>query len=123
MGWLDNPYRHTATEAEDFAYPPNGGRVKMAILGIALPLGLLAYAIQIWISGEAYWPGQRGSGITVTGDTARAMSVGYAFLSSLSHFRWFWGLVPHYLAFRIGTTISLIGFLGAVVASFYFLFR
>ncbi len=107
--------------AEDLAYPPEGGRVKQILLGIALPLGLIAYAIQIWISGEAYWP-SKGSGMTVTGDTARAMSVGYGFLSSFSHFRWFWGLVPHYLTFRIGTTISLLGILGAILASSYFLF-
>ena len=123
MGWFDNPYRHTASDIENLAYPPSGGRVKVIVLGLLLPLGVFAYALEIWVSGEAYWPGRRGSGTTVTGDTARAMSVGYAFLSLFSHFRWFWGLIPHYLAFRIGTTISLIGFLTAACASFYCLFR
>ena len=123
MGWLDNPYRHTATEAEDFAYPPNGGRGKLITLGIVLPIGLMIYAAHIWMTKEAYWPGRRSSGMTVTGDTALAMSVGYAFLSLFSHFRWFWGLVLHYLTFRMGTAISLLGFLGALGASFYFLFR
>lgn len=123
MGWLDNPYQRTVTDAEGLASPPNGGRVKRVVLGIALPLGLISYAIQIWLSGEAYWPGRGGSGMRVTGDAARAMSVGYTFLASFSHFRWFWGLVPHYLVFRVGTTISLLGFLGGLGASWYFLFR
>ncbi|MEY5012377.1 MAG: hypothetical protein RLY69_92 [Verrucomicrobiota bacterium] len=123
MGWLDNPYRHTATEAEDFACPPSGGRGKLITLGIVIPFGLMIYAANIWLTKEAYWPGRRSSGMTVTGDTALAMSVGYAFLSLFCHFRWFWGLVPHYLTFRIGTTISLIGFLGALGASFFFLFQ
>jgi len=52
-----------------------------------------------------------------------AMSVGYAFLGLFCHFRWFWGLVPHYLIFRMGTILSLLGILGAGGASFYFLFR
>lgn len=124
MRLLDNPYRHTATDIEDLAYPPNGGRGKLIALGIILPIGVLIYAAHIWITKEAYWPGGRGSsGMTVTGNTARATSVGYAFLSFFSHFRWFWGLIPHYLTFRIGTTISLIGFLAAFCCCFYFLFR
>lgn len=124
MGLLDNPYSQTADDTEGLANPPNGGRSKLIALGIVLPLGVLIYAAHIWITQEAYWPGGRGSsGMTVTGETARAMSVGYAFLSSFSHFRWFWGLVPHYPTFRIGTTISLLGFLAALGYSFYFLFR
>jgi hypothetical protein len=123
MGWLDNLNRHTATKAENFAYPPNGGRGKLITLGIILPIGVLIYAVHIWITKEAYWPGRHSSGMSVTGDTARAMSVGYTFLSLFCHFRWCWGLIPHYLAFRIGTTISLLGILGAFGASFYLLFR
>lgn len=123
MSWLDNSYRNDVTGMEDLSHPPSGGHLKLSILGIILPLGLIAYSLQIWISGEAYWPANQGSGMTVSGDTALAMSVAYAFLASFSHFRWFWGLLPHYLTFRIGTTISLIGILGSVVTSLVFLFR
>lgn len=123
MGWLDNPFRHTAAEAENFAYPPGGGRGKLIALGIILPVGILIHAGNIWITREAYWPGQHGSGMTVTGDAARAMGAGYAFLGLFCHFRWCWGLIPHYLTFRIGTTISLLGILGAFGASLHFLFR
>jgi hypothetical protein len=123
MGWFDHPYHRTASEAVDFSCPPNGGRAKLITFGVVLPIGIFIYAAHIWITKQAYWPARYSAGMTVTGDTSMAMSVGYAFLGLFCHFRWFWGLVPHYLIFRMGTILSLLGILGAGGASFYFLFR
>jgi hypothetical protein len=50
MGLLDNPYCQTAPVAEDLAYPPDGGRGKLIVLGIVLQIGVLVYASHIWIT-------------------------------------------------------------------------
>jgi hypothetical protein len=122
MNWSENPNRHTASDAEDLAYPPSGGRVKLVILGILLPLGVVYFGVQAWWSEEAIWFGNRGSDLVVRGATAKSLGVAYTSVGLFCHFRWFWGLLPVYRVFEVGTVLSLMGFLGALIAGVYHLF-
>jgi hypothetical protein len=122
MNWSENPNRHTASDAEDLAYPPSGGRVKLVILGIILPLGVVYFGVQAWWSEEAIWFGNRGSDLVVRGATAKSLGVAYTSVGLFCHFRWFWGLLPVYRVFEVGTVLSLMGFLGALIAGVYHLF-
>ena len=103
-------------DSEDFAYPPNGGRVKLILLGCLIP-GIIAwFAINAWLMKEAYWPGgRRGPGMTVRGEAAQAMAVMYLSVAGFFHFRWFWGLIQFDRVFQIGTVCSLLLFLAALI--------
>ena len=122
MKWFENPHRHTASEAEDLSYPPSGGWTKLVILGIVLPLIILYFGIQAWITEEAVWFGHRNSDIEVHGKTAKALGVVYSSVGLFCHFRWFWGLIPVYHVFEIGTVISLLGVLVGLGFGAYYLF-
>lgn len=123
MKWLGNPYRHTAREAEDFSYPPSGGRAKLVLLGIVLPAWILYYGVGAWISGHAIWFGNGNSDIEVQGATAKSLGFAYASIGLFCHFRWCWGLVPVYRVFHIGTVFSLLGILGGFGCAAFHAFR
>ncbi|MEY3895164.1 MAG: hypothetical protein RLZZ214_683 [Verrucomicrobiota bacterium] len=122
MKWLENPYRHTANEAEDFSYPPSGGRVKLVVLGILLPLVVAYFGVDAWITEEAVWFGRGNADMEVHGRTAKSLGVAYTSVGLFCHFRWFWGLLPVYRVFEVGTVISLLGFLGGLAFGVYYLF-
>jgi len=122
MKWFENPYRHTADEAEDLAYPPSGGWVKMVLLGIIVPVGIGYAGVQAWMTEEAVWFGRRGVDLVVRGRTARALGVVYGSVGLFCHFRWLWGLIPVYRVFEIGTMASLLGILGGIGFAVYYAF-
>jgi hypothetical protein len=100
---------------DDLAYPPNGGRVKLILLGCLVP-GIIAwFAINAWITQEAYWPSRRGSGMRLHGESAQAMAFVYLSVALFFHFRWFWGLLQAERVYLTGTVCSLMLFLGALI--------
>jgi hypothetical protein len=100
---------------EDLAYPPEGGRVKLILLGLVVP-GVIAYfAARAWVNQQAYWPGSRGSGMTVRGEAAQALAMAYMSIGAFMHFRWCWGLMSAHRTFQIGTVCSLLVFLGCLI--------
>jgi hypothetical protein len=101
-------------DAEDFAYPPTGGKFKLVLLGIIIPGFIAYYGVNAWIDEKAYWPGRRG-GVTVHGESARAMAVLYMSVASFVHSRWFWGLIQADRIFQIGMVSSLLIFLGSLI--------
>lgn len=123
MSWNPDMNRNTVDDIEDLAYPPNGGRVKLVVLGIIVPLIIAWFAGKAWISQEATWFGHRGSSMLVKGDTARALAVCEFAAAAFCHFRWFWGLLPAYRVFTYGTALSMILGLGGFGAACYFLCR
>lgn len=122
MNWLGNPYRHVADDAEELSHPPNGGRTKPVVLGVLLPLAIGFLAIRAWLRQEAIWFGEDAD-MPLVGPAARSMAVVYFSVALFCHFRWFWGLIPVYRIFEIGTVAALLGFLGGLgFATYYVLF-
>lgn len=123
MAWWERKYGDdTAHDAENFAYPPGGGPIKLVLLGILLPLGIAAFAASCWISEKAVWFGGRGGNMDISGPAARAMAVAYLGGALFCHFRWCWGLRGHYRVFEVGTVIALLTLLGGGITSFYHVF-
>ncbi len=122
MNWMGNPYRHTATGAEDLSYPPSGGMGKLILLGVILPLVIGYFAGKAWITEEAVWFGKGSSDLTVHGQAAKGLAVTYLSVGLFCHFRWCWGLIPVYRVFEIGTVLSLLGILGGLAYGAYQLF-
>lgn len=75
MGWNDNMNRNTVDDIEDLSYPPSGGRVKMILLGLLLPLMIGGYASKPRMGQEAVWLGRGGADMIVKGEAARALAV------------------------------------------------
>jgi len=122
MDWMGNPYRQTANEAEDLSNPPSGGRLKLILLGVVLPMVIGYFSVKAWVNEEAIWFGSRGHDMVVHGQTARALAVTYLSVGLFCHFRWCWGLIPVWRVFEIGTVVSLLGFLGGLGYAVYTLF-
>ncbi|MEM7009943.1 MAG: hypothetical protein AAF585_00545 [Verrucomicrobiota bacterium] len=121
FNWLKNPYRHAVSDAEDLSYPPSGGYTKLVVFGLIVPVIIWYFGIQAWITEEAFWFGQNGSGMNVFGRTAKALGLVYSCVGFFFHFRWFWGLLPIYSVYEIGTKLSLLGILGGLGYGAYFL--
>lgn len=118
MKLFENPLRHVVTEIDIISDPPAGGMVKLVLFGIALPLVIGYFGLNVWISQEARWIG-RGASMDVFGTEARALGFAYPSGALFCHFRWFWGLLPHGRVYAIGTTLSLIGFLSGLGYGMY----
>ena len=101
-------------DAEDIAYPPTGGKLKLIFLGIIIPGFIAYYGVNAWLIEEAYWPGRPG-GVTVHGESARAIAVLYLSVASFVHSRWFWGLIQADRVFQISMVSSLLIFLGSLI--------
>ena len=95
----------------------------MILLGILLPLVIGYFGVHAWLTEEAIWIGRGNSNMVVHGPTAKSLGMAYTSIGLFCHFRWFWGLLPVYRVFEIGTVISLLSFLGALCFGVYSLFK
>ena len=111
--------REAGPMAEDFAYPPSGGRLKLIALGFVIPLCLLITGLNIWVEQEMEWRG-RGGSITVYGNAARAFGCAWASAALFAHIRWFWGLRGYWAIFETGTKIALLLFIASFLAGVAF---
>ena len=98
----------------DLAYPPNrGGWIKMVLLGMILPLGLVGYAWNGFSNEAIWWPGDDSSGGAILkGENAKLLALCYFAGAAAAHFRWLWGLIPAYRVFIWGTTLSILLWIG-----------
>ena len=93
---------------ESLAYPPDsGGKLKMVLLGILLPLALGYYAGRGFMKEAMYFPGRNG-GETIHGIAARWLALCYFSAGAAAHFRWWWGRLSSYRIFTWGTTLAMI---------------
>jgi hypothetical protein len=121
MQWNHDYRDRNLDDAESLAHTPSGGRGKQVVLGIVLPVLVACYAARAWIVQEALWLGGRtGGSIVVQDETARAMAVCYLGIAIFCHARWFWGLVPAYKVFTVGTVVALALALSGCGAAFYY---
>jgi hypothetical protein len=111
---LPLPSRIMPFDTEDFDYPPTGSKFKQVVVGIIIPGFIVYYGVNVWIDEEAYLPG-RGGGVTIHGESARAMAVLYMSVASFVHSRWFWGMVHADKIYLVGMVGSLFIFLGSLI--------
>jgi hypothetical protein len=101
------PSKTAADDIEELAYPPDsGGKVKMALLGIILPIALACYAG--WgFAKESFYVPERGGEI-IHGTAAKWLALCHFGAAATAHFRWWWGLLPSYRIFTWGSTLAMI---------------
>jgi hypothetical protein len=106
-------------DIEDVYHPPSGGRVKLLLLGILFPAVITHFGMQAWITEESPWYYQPYSAYIEHGQSAKALGLTYMSIGLFAHARWFWGLLPFYPFYILGTMASFIGFSGGL---FWFTF-
>ena len=92
--WTNKQYRTGFDDAEDLAYPPSGGRVKMCLLGIGLALVPIGYGIHCLLTLHALLPGENGTDLDLYGSAAVALGLVFISVGGFLHAHWFWGLFP-----------------------------
>lgn len=73
--WTNKEHRTFSDDAEDLAYAPSGGCVKMWFLGAGLALVPVAYGIRCLQTGHARFFGSRGVHLDLEGSAAAALSI------------------------------------------------
>ena len=91
--WTNKEHRTAFDDAEDLAYPPSGGRIKMWLLGVGLAIVPIGYGIHCLHTGHALLFG-RNQNLDVTGSGAVAFAIAYIAVGIFIHAHWFWGLRP-----------------------------
>lgn len=94
--WTNKDLRTGFDEAEDLAYSPSGGPVKMWLLGVGLALFPIGYGIKCILAGQATLWGRYNSQLDVTGSSAVALATAYIAVGVFIHAHWFWGLLPKF---------------------------
>ena len=117
--WTNKEHRTVFDDAEDLAYPPSGGRIKMWLLGIGLALVPVGYGIYCLHSGHALLFG-RNANLDATGSSAVALAIAYIAVGIFIHAHWFWGLLPKFEAVScVLKFLAVIVFLGSFGYAIY----
>ena len=90
--WTNKDHRTAFDDAEDLAYPPTGGRIKMWLLGVGFALIPLGYGVHCLFTGHALFFGQDDSPLELVGSAADALALAYIAIGVFIHAHWFWGL-------------------------------
>ena len=96
--WTNKVHRTVFDDAEDLAYTPSGGRLKMWLCGVGVALIPLGYGAHCLRTGQARFFGEQDSHIDLHGSAAIALAIGVYI-----HAHWFWGLQPRFtvLSYRL----------------------
>ena len=93
--WTNKQHRSAFDDAEDLAYPPSGGRIKLWLLGVGLATIPIGYGVCCLKIGHAMLFGEN-SNLNVTGSGAFALGLSYIAIGLFMHAHWFWGLQPKF---------------------------
>jgi hypothetical protein len=92
--WTNKDHRSAFDDAEDLAYPPSGGRVKMWLLGVGLAALPIGYGMHCLVVRHALLLGDRETDLDLYGSAAVALGIAYLAVGIFIHAHWFWGLYP-----------------------------
>ena len=120
MGFWTNKVRRTALDdAEDLAYSPSGGRLKMWLLGVGFALIPLGYGVHCLFTGHARFFGRNATHLDLNGSAAIALAIAYIAIGVFIHAHWFWGLLPRFEAvsylLKLASVLVFLGGLGFVI--------
>jgi hypothetical protein len=98
------------------------GRLKQVVVGVALPVFIVAIAVMGIVTGTVPIYGKGGGG-SITGAGAVIIAFSYLAGAAYLHFRYYWGwnerLEPHSHALqRISLTLFMVGFVAGMVCAF-----
>jgi len=121
MSFWSNKDRETGfDDAEDLAYAPSGGRIKMWLVGVGVALIPLWYGLQCVLTEHARLWGEHGTNLDVNGSTAVALGIAYMAVGAFIHFHWFWGLNRRLEPFSgILKLLTVLVFLGSFGYAMY----
>jgi hypothetical protein len=92
--------------------------IKMILLGVILPIGLIYLAGSSWISQRAYLPGRGTAGsIWLTGSAARAMTFVHVGAAVIAHAMFFHAQLPDDRYFEKLLALGGILFVGGILAT------
>ena len=118
--WTNKQHRTGFDDAEDLAYAPSGGCVKMWLLGVGLALIPLSYGVHCLLIKHARLWGRRGSYFDLEGSSAIALGIAYVALGVFIHFHWFWGLNQRLERFsHVFKLLAAATFLGSLGFAIY----
>ena len=102
-------------DIESLAWPPNGGKVKLVVLGLLVPAIIAGFAARSWIQQEAWLPTKTSGWYGVHGQDALATAAAYLSAAVFMHSRWCWGLLGFDRIFQAGTILALLAFVGSMI--------
>jgi hypothetical protein len=112
--WTNKNHRTVLDDAEWLGYPPEGGRVKMWLLGVGLTLVPIGYGIRGLYNGQMTLIGKHGANLELHGAAATAMAISMIAVGVFIHFHWFWGIHQKLSPFSaIGKILSATVFIGS----------
>ena len=89
MKWFADRSEVGFFEAGDPSEPPTGGRFKLLVLGAVVPLLILWYGINGFLTAQIGMYG-RNANVELYGPPAQALSVAWISIALVCHFRWVW---------------------------------
>ena len=118
--WTNKVHRTAFDDAEDLAYSPSGGRIKMWLLGVGFALIPIGYGVHCLFTGQARFFGQRATHLDLDGSAAIALAISYIAIGVFINAHWFWGLLPklEWVSYLLKLASALI-FLGSFGYTIY----
>jgi len=92
--WTNKRHRTAFDDAEDLAYASTGGRIRMWLLGVGLPLIPLGYGMCCLLTGQARFFGRNRMHLDLDVSAAITLAIAYIAVGVFIHADWFWGLHP-----------------------------
>lgn len=118
--WTDKVPQTALDDAEDLAYPPSGGRIKMWLLGVGFAIIPLRYGVHCLVTGHARFFGRQGTHLDLDGPAATALAISYIAIGVFIHAHWFWGLLSKFeLLSYLLKLASVLVFLGSFGYTIY----
>ena len=112
--WMSNAYQPDLTLADYLSDTPAPTFWNRWFGGWILPLALAAYAVWIFVTGDATFFA-RGGGHALSGGAAIADGIAWLCIAFFCHFHYFWPALPRLgILTDGGQALSLVGFLGAL---------
>ena len=113
--WTNKDHRTVLDDAEWLGDTPEGGWLKMWLLGVGLAAIPIAYGIHGLCVGQMTLIGKSRAHLELHGAAANALAIAVIAVGVFIHFHWFWGIHKKLCPFSsLGKLLCLIIFIGGI---------